>query len=159
MPSDVPDDALPGPAARQSGPDPVAAADGLATAASGQALPARPALQRLRALSVACAVALAVLCLAWELWLAPTGQRTLAVKALPALLALPGMLRHRLYTYRWLSLALWLYVLEGLLRATTEAGASRLLAIGEVGLALMLFSAAAMYIRLRLRAAQPAPAA
>ncbi len=123
--------------------------------------PASPALQQLRAASIACTLALVVLALAWELWLAPTGQRTLAVKALPLALALPGLMRHRLYTYRWLSLLLWLYVLEGLLRSTTEGGISMVLAIFEVALALALFTATTLYIRRRLRGArtEPAPAA
>ena len=149
MPSDAPA-AVPTPAA------PGPAAETPSNPSAGQPATAPAALQRLRALSVASAAALALLCLAWELWLAPTGQRTLAIKALPLLLALPGMLRHRLYTYRWVSLALWLYVLEGLLRATTESGVSQGLAVGEVGLSLLLFAAATLYIRRRLRASRPA---
>ena len=120
--------------------------------------PASPALQQLRAASIACTLALVLLALAWELWLAPTGQRTLALKALPLALALPGLVRHRLYTYRWLSLLLWLYVLEGLLRSTTDGGISMVLAIFEVALALGLFTATTLYIRRRLRGARPAVA-
>jgi hypothetical protein len=40
-----------------------------------------------------------------ELWLAPTGSGTLAVKVAPLLLAVPGLLRHRMRTHRWLSAA------------------------------------------------------
>lgn len=121
-------------------------------------IPPSPAVQQLRAASIACTLALVVLALAWELWLAPTGQRTLALKALPLALALPGLARHRLYTYRWLSLLLWLYVLEGLLRATTEGGISMALAVAEVALALGLFTATTLYIRYRLRGARAAAA-
>jgi uncharacterized membrane protein len=113
--------------------------------------PASPALERLKRTTVAALLALAVLALAWELWLAPTGTRTLALKALPLAPALPGLLRHRLYTYRWLSLLVWLYVLEGLLRATAGHGVSRLLAAAEIVLALVIFTAATVYIRRRLR--------
>lgn len=120
--------------------------------------PAPPALQVLRAACVATLLALVALGLAWEVWLAPTGRGTLALKVLPLLLALPGLWRHRLYTYRWLSLLLWLYVLEGLLRSTTEQGLSALLAALEVVLAVALFATATVYIRRRLRAAEaPAP--
>jgi uncharacterized membrane protein len=120
--------------------------------------PAPPALQLLRAACVATLLALVALGLAWELWLAPTGRGTLAIKVLPLLLALPGLWRHRLYTYRWLSLLLWLYVLEGLMRSTTEQGLSALLAALEVLLAVALFATATVYIRRRLRAAKaPAP--
>jgi uncharacterized membrane protein len=119
------------------------------------ARPARPdaALQSLRVATLAATGALVLLGLAWELWLAPTGRGTLALKVLPLLPALPGLWRHRLYTYRWMSLLVWLYVLEGLLRSTTEGGISALLAGLEVALALALFTLATLYIRRRLRGA------
>lgn len=104
-----------------------------------------------RAVAVACVLALVALALAWELWLAPTGRRTLVLKALPLLLALPGLLRYRLYTCRWLSLLVWLYVAEGLVRAVTEQGPAARLAALEVLLALLLFGACAWQVRWRLR--------
>ena len=110
----------------------------------------------MRALAVACLLGLIALGLAWELWLAPTGRGTLAVKVLPLVPALVGLLRNRLYTYRWLSLLVWLYFAEGAVRATTELGPSRLLAVGEVLLCLLLFAACAMHVRARLRAAKAA---
>ena len=62
-------------------------------------------------------LALIVLGLAWELWLAPAPARgTLVLKALPLRLAAARPAAHRMYTYRWLSLAVWLYVAEGLVR-------------------------------------------
>ncbi|MCW5633036.1 MAG: DUF2069 domain-containing protein [Rubrivivax sp.] len=125
--------------------------------------PARPSA----AVALAGRAVLALLCmlaglgLAWELWLAPIGRGTLALKVLPLLLALPGLLRHRLYTYRWLSLLVWLYVLEGLVRATSESGRGALLAAVEATLAVALFIAATFYIRRRLAdgAARREPAA
>ena len=111
-----------------------------------------------RAVAVVSVLALIGLGLAWELWLAPTGRGTLAVKVLPLLPALVGLLRKRLYTYRWLSLLVWLYFAEGAVRATTEVGASRLLAVAEVLLCLLLFAACAMHVRARLRAAKTAAA-
>ena len=45
-----------------------------------------------RALAVAAAIALIALGVGWELWLAPTGRGTLALKVLPLALALPGLL-------------------------------------------------------------------
>ncbi len=106
-----------------------------------------------RGAAVAGTAALIVLCLAWELWLAPTGQRTLAIKVVPLLLTLPGLLRMRLYTYRWLSLLVWLYVAEGLVRASSDRGASAWLAGLEVALALIVFAACGLHIRARLRGA------
>ncbi|MBK7263740.1 MAG: DUF2069 domain-containing protein [Rubrivivax sp.] len=113
-------------------------------------VPAPPTVQRARALSLALLVGLIVLCLAWELWLAPTGSGTLAIKALPLLACLLGLLRHRLYTYRWLSLLLWLYVTEGLVRSTSERGLPQQLAVAEVVLATLLFVLCVHYIRLRV---------
>jgi uncharacterized membrane protein len=111
-------------------------------------------VRRTRALAVAATLALIALGLAWELWLAPTGSGTLALKVLPLLLPLPGLLRLRLYTYRWLSLAVWLYVAEGAMRAGSEHGVSATLALIEVAIALVLFTACCIHIRARLRAGQ-----
>ena len=107
-----------------------------------------------RSLALACVLSLIVLGLAWELWLAPTGSGTLAIKVLPLVFPLPGLWRHRMYTYRWLSLLVWLYFTEGVVRATTERGTSALLASIEVVLCLLLFTACAVHVRWRLRAAK-----
>lgn len=109
-------------------------------------------LLRLRALAFGGLLALIALGLAWELWLAPTGARTWAIKVLPLVLALPGVLRFRMLTHRWLSLLLWLYVAEGLVRGSTERGAALPLAWAQVGLALLVFAACAAHVRWRLRA-------
>ena len=114
---------------------------------------ADPLLQRVRLLAVACLLALIALGLAWELWLAPTGNRTLALKVLPLVLPLAGVLKYRLHTYRWLSLLLWLYVAEGAVRATSERGIGVVLALAEVGLCLLLFAACVLHVRQRLRPA------
>jgi uncharacterized membrane protein len=93
------------------------------------------------------------------LWLAPLlpGQRWFAIKALPLLLPLPGLLRFRLYTYRWTSLLVWLYMLEGLTRAASDPAPARWLALAEVVLSLLLFAACVAQIRLRLARKRPAP--
>lgn len=98
--------------------------------------------------------ALLLLGLGWELAWAPTGRGSLALKVLPLALALPGLWRMRLYTYRWLALAVWLYVTEGVVRATSQPtgldGLGAQLATVEVLLALLLFAACAAHVRLRL---------
>jgi len=104
-----------------------------------------------RAAALAALLALIVLGLAWELWLAPTGSGTLALKVLPLVLCVAGLLRHRMYTFRWLSLLIWLYFMEGVVRATTESGLSQALAVVEVVLSLVLFVVSGIYIRWRLR--------
>ena len=116
------------------------------------ALPAR--VVHARTLALACLLALIVLCLAWELWLAPTGRGTLELKALPLVLAVPGVLAWRMYTFRWLSLVLWLYVAEGAVRAASDRGLGAPLALLEVVLCLVLFAACAAHIRWRLTAAK-----
>jgi len=114
-----------------------------------------------RGVALAALLALVALGLAWELWLAPTGRGTLALKVVPLLLPLPGLWLNRLYTYRWLSLLVWVYFAEGAVRATSEHGAGAQLAIVEVVLCLVLFAACAAHVRWRLRlartAAAPAP--
>jgi len=109
-----------------------------------------------RALALGCIIGLIVLGLAWELWLAPTGSGTLAVKVLPLLLPLAGLARHRLYTYRWVSLLVWLYFAEGAVRVTTESGLSQVLAGIEVLLCLVLFATCAWHVRWRLSRARTA---
>ena len=109
-----------------------------------------------RALALAALIALIGLCLAWELWLAPTGRGTLAIKAVPLLLPLAGLWRYRLYTYRALALFIWLYILEGLVRGTSEHGLGQVLAWGEVALGVVIFTACTAQIRQRLAAAKSA---
>jgi uncharacterized membrane protein len=116
-------------------------------------------LRRTRALAVGSAIALILLGLAWELWLAPTGRGTLAVKVLPLVLALPGLVRYRLYTYRWTSLLVWLYFAEGAVRATSDRGLGAPLAAIEVVLSLLLFVACGLHVRARFRNAAPLAAA
>ena len=106
-----------------------------------------------RGLALAALLGLIVLGLAWELWLAPTGTGTLAIKVLPLLPCVPGVLRFRMRTYRWLSILLWLYVTEGVVRAATEQGLSATLAGIEVVLALVLFAACVWQVRWRLKTA------
>ena len=106
--------------------------------------------------AVSSLVALIVLCVAWELWLAPVrpGGSLLALKALPLVLPLPGLLKRRMYTYRWLSLMIWLYCTEGLVRATSDTAPSSYYAWAEVVLCILLFTACTLHIRLRLKAAK-----
>jgi uncharacterized membrane protein len=110
-------------------------------------------LLRVRAGALGSLLALIVLGLAWELWLAPTGGRTWAVKVLPLALAVPGVMRFRMFTHRWLALALWLYVAEGLVRGVTGSGIALALSWLQVLLALLLFAACATHVRWRLKKA------
>ena len=116
--------------------------------------PPRAATARVRAARAAvvgATAALVVLGLAWELWLAPTGRGTLALKVLPLLPFFPALLRHRMVAYRALSLLVWLYVLEGALRASTDSGVAQALAGVELALCAVVFAGCVVYIRTRLR--------
>ena len=64
-----------------------------------------------------------------------------------------------MYTYRWVSLLVWIYFTEGVVRATSDARLSAVLAGIEVLLCLLLFVACALHVRWRLhRAAREATA-
>lgn len=116
--------------------------------------PLSDGVRRSRALAVFCLLALILLGLAWELRLAPTGRGTLWIKVLPLAFAVPGVLRLRLYTYRWLSLLVWLYFTEGVVRALTGTRPASVLALVEVGLSLLLFAACAWHVRSRFAASR-----
>ena len=94
-------------------------------------------------------VALILLCVAWELWLAPlrTGGSALALKALPLLLPLFGVLRGKRYTYQWSSMLILAYFTEGVVRAWSERGAGQALALAEIVLSMVFFTAAICYAR------------
>ena len=109
-----------------------------------------------RAVALASLLALIVLGLAWELWLAPTGSGTLALKVLPLAFCVAGVLKYRMQTYRWLSLLVWVYVTEGAVRATSDRNGGVPYAIIELLLCLVLFAACAAHIRWRLRSARVA---
>mgnify|MGYP000887025666 FL=1 len=93
-------------------------------------------------LALAGLLGLLALCLAWELWLAPLrpGGTLLALKALPLLLPLRGLLHGRRYTHQWASLLALLYLVEGALRAVSDPGASRWPALAEILLAAAMFA-------------------
>jgi uncharacterized membrane protein len=119
---------------------------------SAEATPVPPAVDATRWLAVGSLLGLIVLGLAWELWLAPIrpGGTLWALKVVPLAFPLAGLLRHRMYTYRWVSLLVWPYFAEGVVR-WSDPGPSALLARFEVLLCVLLFAACAYHVRLRLR--------
>lgn len=94
-------------------------------------------------------LALLFLSLAWELWWAPLrpGGSWLALKALPLLAPLFGVLRGKRYTHQWVSLLALAYFTEGVVRAMTERGVSGRLAVAETIFASTLFCGAVLYAR------------
>jgi len=95
-------------------------------------------------------LALIVLCLAWELWLAPLrpGGSWLALKALPLALPLGGVLAGRRYTFQWSSLFALAWFVEGVVRAWSERGLAQGLAAAEIALSLAFIGSAVAYARL-----------
>lgn len=117
-------------------------------------------VQLTRLLAAGSLLGLIVLGLAWELWLAPLrpGGSLLALKVLPLCLPLAGLLKNRMFTYRWVSLFVWLYFIEGVVRAYGDKAPSNYLAMVEVLLCVVLFAACALHVRQRLLAAKAAAA-
>ncbi len=113
-----------------------------------------------RALAVSSLIGLILLSLLWELWLAPLrpGGSWLVLKALPLCIPLAGLLKNRMYTYRWVSLVVWLYFAEGVIRLQGDTWPSNACAAVEIVLCLMLFTATALHVRWRLRDAALAAA-
>jgi uncharacterized membrane protein len=107
-------------------------------------------------------IALILLCVAWELWLAPmrSGGSALVLKVLPLLLVLRGVLAGRNTALQWSVLLIWPYVAEGLVRAASDRGLSAWLGGFETALALAYFVAATAILRpLKQRARRAAQAA
>jgi uncharacterized membrane protein len=102
-----------------------------------------------RLTAAATLIALIVLCVAWEMWLAPLrpGGSLMALKALPLALPLGGILRGKRYTFQWSSMLILAYFAEGATRAWSEHGLSRVLSLIEVFLSLAFFVAAVSYAR------------
>jgi len=114
--------------------------------------PSHNAVAFTRWLGAGSLLGLIVLGLAWELWLAPLrpGGSWLVLKVLPLCFPLAGLLRNRMYTYRWVSLMVWIYFAEGVVRAYSDRGLGAGLALVEVVLCLALFAACVLHVRLRL---------
>ena len=112
---------------------------------------------RLRLASGVSLLALIALCAAWEAALAPLrpGGSWLILKALPPAFALRGIWRGNLYTYQWAAMLVLLYLMEGVVRATSDPpGPSVALAWAETALALVFFVCAILYVRPAKRAAR-----
>ena len=94
-------------------------------------------------------IALILLCLAWEIFLAPLNENgsLLFLKALPLLAPLFGILKGKRYTYQWASMLILLYFIEGVVRTWSDQGLSAQLAAIEIALSVIFFSCAIFYAR------------
>ena len=107
-------------------------------------------LSVLRIIAGSSLIALIMVCLAWEGWLAPLRPdgSLLILKAVPLLLPLYGIIHGRRYTYQWASMFILLYFTEGTVRAWADGGVAAQLALVEVVLSVTFFTAAIFYARL-----------
>ncbi len=117
-----------------------------------QDAPPKPAALAANACA-ACLITLIFLGLAWELWLAPLrpGGSWIALKVLPLLAPLFGILRGNPYTFQWTSMLILAYFCEGVVRAWSEQGLSAGLALAQTLLSLAFFFCAIRYIRAQPR--------
>ncbi len=112
-----------------------------------------PLVSLSRMAAVLLLIALIAVNLGWELWWAPLrpGGSWWALKVLPLCIPLAGLLKNRMYTYRWLALMIWLYFIEGTVRSTSEGGLGAILAAISTFMCVALFVAVTVHIRIRLR--------
>jgi uncharacterized membrane protein len=93
----------------------------------------------------------------WEMVVAPlhSGGSMLALKALPLLIPLRGVLKRDVYTLQWSSMVILLYFTEGVVRAYSDVlPVSKLMAWGETVLVLIYFLCAILYLRPYKKAAK-----
>ena len=93
-------------------------------------------------------IALILLCLSWEIFLAPLHN-----KALPLLVPLFGILKGKRYTFQWASMLIMFYFIEGVVRAWSDQGLSAQLAMIEIALSLVFFVCTIFYARHTRKAA------
>jgi uncharacterized membrane protein len=115
---------------------------------SSEAAAVPPLVETTRWLAVASMLGLIVLGLAWELWLSAKPSLWV-LKVLPLCIPVAGLLKRRMYTYRWVSLLVWPYFMEGVVRAGEGLPAAL-----EIFLSLVLFIACGLHVRVRLRHAK-----
>ena len=110
-------------------------------------------IETIRWTAAASLLGLIVLGVLWEMVLAPVrpGGSLLALKVLPLILPLAGVMKNRMYTYRWLSLLLWLYFTEGIVSAWSDKAPGNYLAMIEVVLCLILFAACSLHVKIRFK--------
>lgn len=102
-------------------------------------------------------IALIMLCVAWELWLAPlrSGGTLMALKAVPLLFALKGISKGRLYTFQWVAMLSLLYLMEGIVRAWSDLNTISVYMAGlEIIFATALYLSSILYVRPAKQAAR-----
>ncbi len=104
-------------------------------------------LHLIASFSLICLIILGVL---WEAVLSPVkpGSYWWAIKVIPLLFPLKGVLTKNIYTMQWSSMLILLYFMEGVVRAMGDADTlSRMLAVLEILLCLGFFFASILYVK------------
>ena len=107
--------------------------------------------------AIASLVLLILWLVAWETVVAPLhpGGSWLALKAVPLLIPLGGVVRRDIYTLQWSSMVILLYFTEGVVRAWSDSlPLSRMMAWGEIALVCVYFLCALLYLRPYKKAAK-----
>ncbi len=102
-------------------------------------------------------IGLIILGLLWELYIAPLrpGGSLLALKVLPLLLPLRGVLRGNLYTLQWAAMLILLYFMEGVVRAWSDPSPlSALMGWFEIVLSFTFYLCAILYLKPAKQAAR-----
>lgn len=118
--------------------------------------PMNPVLRYGASLSL---IALIILCLLWELKIAPLrpGGSLLVLKTIPLLFPLRGVLKGHLYTLQWASMLILLYFMEGVVRAWSDPSPISAAMGGlEILFSLIFYLCAIFYLRPAKRAAKKA---
>jgi uncharacterized membrane protein len=96
-------------------------------------------------------------CVAWEMLVAPLkpGGSWVALKALPLLIPLAGVIKRDVYTLQWSSMVILLYFTEGVVRGYSDTDPkSSFMAWGETALVCVYFVCAVLYLRPYKKAAK-----
>ena len=124
------------------------------TTASNQLVLAPPGYHYTALFSLIC---LFLLCILWELWLAPLkpGGSLLFLKAVPLAFAIRGVAKGSHYTLQWSSMLVLLYLMEGVVRVMSDPpGPSILMAWFEIFFSTVFFFSAILYVRPAKKAAK-----
>ena len=105
-----------------------------------------PILYRVAAVAL---VGLIILCLVWELFVAPVrpGGSYLVLKVIPLLFPLRGVLKGNIYTLQWSSMLVLLYFMEGVTRAWSDPNPMSVMMAGiEIVLSFVFYLCALFYL-------------
>ena len=86
-------------------------------------------------------ICMIILGIAWEIWLNPIKEEgsLLWLKVTPLIVTLPGLVKGNVYTFQWISLLVWFYICEALVRVYTFQMIEIILSIIWLIMSIILF--------------------